>query len=423
MLPRHFLPVLARAAAVLPARWPMIAAADVPALVRRMRSGSRVGQLQAANQLYELFVLSAAEHLVPGAAEQHAFAAAGGIEAAVWQLRSGAPAVRPAALKLLGGACFGNAQCADAVVSAGGIAAMLSSLQPGSSAAADSPVVVQAARALGCALKASPTAAQAAADAGAIDVLTQLLTASLQQAPNFECWEGLCIALAALAQLGEQHAADIAARGAIQALVRLLAACSLQLTARDWSGPALSALTSAIGELCIGSPERVAALVHAAVVPALVRCLSSQAVVAQRNAALLLHHALLACPSARAAIIAAGGDSQLQILLSSSYDGARQCAAGALTCLAAAEQQQAEVATAPSAAEAAVPTTPAQPARPPRMCAAPTCCATSGLRRCGGCGTVRYCSVECSRAHWREHKAECRRLQAVKAAAAEAAAC
>ena len=55
--------------------------------------------------------------------------------------------------------------------------------------------------------------------------------------------------------------------------------------------------------------------------------------------------------------------------------------------------------------------------RLPRVCAAPGCGATRGLRRCGGCGTVRYCSAACSRAHWRAHKGKCRRLQAAKAAA------
>ena len=62
--------------------------------------------------------------------------------------------------------------------------------------------------------------------------------------------------------------------------------------------------------------------------------------------------------------------------------------------------------------------TPLPPA--PRVCAAHGCGATTGLRRCGGCRAVRYCSVECSRAHWRAHKAECHRLQAEAAAAAAA---
>ena len=58
---------------------------------------------------------------------------------------------------------------------------------------------------------------------------------------------------------------------------------------------------------------------------------------------------------------------------------------------------------------------PAQPQpsqRQRRMCAAEGCGATRGLRRCGGCGSVRYCSEACSRAHWRAHKAGCQRLQA-----------
>ena len=58
--------------------------------------------------------------------------------------------------------------------------------------------------------------------------------------------------------------------------------------------------------------------------------------------------------------------------------------------------------------------------RPFRTCAAPGCGATCGLRLCGGCGTVRYCSEACSRAHWRAHRADCRRLQAEQAAAAAA---
>ena len=61
----------------------------------------------------------------------------------------------------------------------------------------------------------------------------------------------------------------------------------------------------------------------------------------------------------------------------------------------------------------------AAPPRPPapRVCANPDCGATGGLRRCAGCATVRYCSKECARAHWRARKAECRRLQAEQAAA------
>ena len=57
---------------------------------------------------------------------------------------------------------------------------------------------------------------------------------------------------------------------------------------------------------------------------------------------------------------------------------------------------------------------------PTPVCAAEGCTNTQGLRKCGGCGTVRYCSEACSRAHWRAHKAECRRLQAQTAGGAAA---
>ena len=50
----------------------------------------------------------------------------------------------------------------------------------------------------------------------------------------------------------------------------------------------------------------------------------------------------------------------------------------------------------------------------------PHCCALCGkteselaagekLRKCGGCGVVRYCSGECQKAAWPGHKKECRR--------------
>lgn len=66
---------------------------------------------------------------------------------------------------------------------------------------------------------------------------------------------------------------------------------------------------------------------------------------------------------------------------------------------------------------AAVPAAP-RPQRPHRVCAAPGCGATHGLRRCRGCYAVLYCSEACSSAHWRAHKPECRRVQAERAAAA-----
>ncbi|KAJ7321672.1 hypothetical protein DFH08DRAFT_889295 [Mycena albidolilacea] len=30
------------------------------------------------------------------------------------------------------------------------------------------------------------------------------------------------------------------------------------------------------------------------------------------------------------------------------------------------------------------------------------------LRRCGGCGHIRYCSKECQKAHWGAHRTACK---------------
>ena len=49
-------------------------------------------------------------------------------------------------------------------------------------------------------------------------------------------------------------------------------------------------------------------------------------------------------------------------------------------------------------------------AAPERACAA--CGATTGLKLCQDCRGVRHCSVACQRQHWREHRAECRRVAA-----------
>ena len=96
----------------------------------------------------------------------------------------------------------------------------------------------------------------------------------------------------------------------------------------------------------------------------------------------------------------------------------------ARTAAAAAEGRLASAAAAAAGALSdAAPAVPAvvPPLRPPRVCAA--CGTTTGsLRRCGGCKAVRYCSESCCRTHWHQHRAECRRLQARRAAAHAAAA-
>ncbi|KAL4458433.1 hypothetical protein ABPG75_013298 [Micractinium tetrahymenae] len=51
------------------------------------------------------------------------------------------------------------------------------------------------------------------------------------------------------------------------------------------------------------------------------------------------------------------------------------------------------------------------------VCAAEGCSNSQGLRRCGGCRAVRYCSEACRDSHWKAHRPECRRLRAAAAAA------
>ncbi|KAJ7470132.1 hypothetical protein B0H11DRAFT_2041503 [Mycena galericulata] len=46
------------------------------------------------------------------------------------------------------------------------------------------------------------------------------------------------------------------------------------------------------------------------------------------------------------------------------------------------------------------------PAQPTEMCENCTV-RRMDLRRCAGCGIVRYCSKECQKAHWKEHKPHC----------------
>ncbi len=100
---------------------------------------------------------------------------------------------------------------------------------------------------------------------------------------------------------------------------------------------------------------------------------------------------------------------------------AAPAAAAAGAASAAAEAETAALPPVPSTVPAAPPPVPSSRPPAPRICAAPGCGTTNGLRRCGGCGTVRYCSEACCKAHWQAHKAECRRLQAERARAGAAA--
>lgn len=44
-----------------------------------------------------------------------------------------------------------------------------------------------------------------------------------------------------------------------------------------------------------------------------------------------------------------------------------------------------------------------------RLCAA---CGQTALQQCSGCRRAFYCSEKCQLGHWRQHKRECRKMQA-----------
>jgi radical SAM protein with 4Fe4S-binding SPASM domain len=43
---------------------------------------------------------------------------------------------------------------------------------------------------------------------------------------------------------------------------------------------------------------------------------------------------------------------------------------------------------------------------------------TTKLRQCSACKKVYYCSAECQKAHWKVHKADCKKEQALQTLAA-----
>jgi len=147
--------------------------------------------------------------------------------------------------------------------------------------------------------------------------------------------------------------------------------------------------SAGIGELAAASQQNKAALAAAGAIPALVRQLGKDSrKAAQQNVVIALVHLADGNADNQAAIEAAGGVPALLQLLASQDDELPGRAKAVLQML--------------------------------RVCAAEGCGKTVHLRRCGGCGAVRYCSEACRNAHWPAHKQGCRRLQAMAAAAAAA---
>ncbi len=188
----------------------------------------------------------------------------------------------------------------------------------------------------------------------------------------------------------------------------------------------------AVHNLAEAGPQACRVILAAGAVPPLVHLLLSRGYnEALWHAILALRH-LMQLAACRSQLLEAGAVSALQHIQQGGAEKDVRDLAGSLlqqltgpvdtNATAPADHQVLTATGAAGEAPAAAPP-PAPPARPsaPRVCAAPGCGTTTGLRRCGGCGTMRYCSEACCKAHWRAHKAECRRLQAEQAAAGAAA--
>ena len=174
-----------------------------------------------------------------------------------------------------------------------------------------------------------------------------------------------------------------------------------------------SARATAAGVLrrLVESEEQAAACVSAGAAPALVAVLSRGDAPREMLEECCLLTGSLAALGQPAAPLAAGVAPHLQRLAGRAEPAVSGAAARALNVLPKTSSPAPESSTASA--------TGSSRQIPRRTCAAPDCGATQGLRRCGGCGSVFYCSAACSRAHWRAHRAECRRLQAAQAAAPE----
>ena len=283
------------------------------------------------------------------AAVHSAVLGAGSVPLLLQCMQSSTECLALAALAAVGNLCNNDGECSRAVVAAGGVPSLLALLS--------SHVADVAVRVLDCLAHACPEACVAIEDVGGVPMLMQLVSTRAGAAEGAACLVGR------LAELSPQLRSAFQAAGAQAAIGQLL--------------------------LSYGIPDDELARMYDTV-----------------GEELRLERAGLGSPPPSAA----------------AAEGAEE-PAEEVEEAAAAAALPAEPAT-PHAAEAAgsstpLPHQPSQPAsvqiaapNPHKICAAPGCGATRGLRLCGGCGTVRYCSEACSHAHWREHRAECRRLQA-----------
>ena len=205
---------------------------------------------------------------------------------------------------------------------------------------------------------------------------------------------------------GSRYGEDAVAAGALPVLIPLLSSSNQDVQA---------GAACALAYVCHSASEehhRAAAAAEGAI-PALVSCLGSTCDDIRFWAACTLYWLCLDSPQRSCLALLAGAVPAVECCRESRSDNVSKAARDLLKAMHAA--LSGEPAASPSVAStgsqhAAAADTPSSPAAP-RVCANPGCGATRGLRRCSACRTVLYCSEACSRTHWREHKAECRRVQ------------
>ena len=287
--------------------------------------------------------------------------------------------------------------------------------------------------ALSHAAKWSGAVQEAAVAAGCVPRLAALVRELAQKEAigmDDQAFADLAPAVGILATLASNHAEALLSSDAVDALAQLVQLVQWDNPhASSTRGSAMHALYRLAHQHSGRRAEAAAAIAAAGGIAAAVQCLRSAEAAYHQSyedfrvpqmAAGLLASMAEACPQMAADIRAAGAVPRLEHMLHHSpTTEERGCAVAALASL----RRAAAIAAVEEIAAADAPPGEHQAAslKPPRICAAPGCCNTRGLRKCGGCHTVRYCSQECCRAHWPEHRAECRRLQAEAAAKALAA--
>lgn len=367
----------------------------IPVLVRRLRRGSPGQQAAAASELW---------HMPVEGAVADALVAAGAVPILVQVLstsRSGDHHLKCEAASILTCLAINSEQRAEAIVAAGGPAALVQLMR------SDSADLQQSAAGTLMQITAAADAAAApVAAAGGIELAVQRLTSS----SRVQVAEASAALLANLANTrrSESFRQAIHAAGGIPPLV-----ADLQ---RGSSDMLHEGALKAIHHLAPDSAERCQAIAAAGGARACMRlfahprdgaCLAGAGGILVALARNGQSQAVHAADPFGAYLLAL--EEQVQLATDADF---RQDVAEALHHLVAA------CAAAQAAGAAAAPS-PAAP-RQPRVCAAPGCSVTTGLERCSACGSVRYCSAACQAAHWKEHRPVCKRVRAERAATAAA---